>query len=170
MVLDTVADLVTVEDNKKLLEMEDYYIQLLLPDYNIAPQAGNTFGVKHTDDTKLKMRVNYSSERREAIGSLNRGKNLSPAVIERIRAAALARPPMSDESREKVSANSVKANLYEVSRLDNSLPAALNITLRTIPKVAEYCNCSVKTVQRALNGTGVIKNTWRVVLVGKANS
>lgn len=156
VVLDTVPNVVTSEDNKTLLAMEDYYIQLLLPEYNIAQQAGNTFGVTHTEDTKLKMRINYSSERREAIGSLNRGKKLSPSTVERIRAAVLARPPMSSDTRAKVSANSTVANLYVVSRVDNSLlpDGSHSITIRTIPAVAEYYYCNEKTVRRALTGSG----------------
>ena len=71
VILDTLPNVVIQEDNQALLEMEDHYIQQLLPYYNIAPQAGNTFGVTHTEETKLKMRINYSSERREAIGNLN---------------------------------------------------------------------------------------------------
>ena len=170
VVVDTIPSVVKQEDNKALLEMEDHYIQRLLPDYNIAAQAGNTFGVKHTEDTKLKMRINYSSERREAIGSLNRGKKLPPATVERIRAAALARSPMSEETREKVSANSSCANLYLVSRVATVSNGITNITLRTIPKVAEFCNCSEKTVQRALRGSGIIKNTWQITVIGKANN
>jgi len=75
---------------------------MLLPVYNVAPQAGNTrfaLGVKHTDEIKAKMRLNYSSERREMIGSLNRGKTLSASHVEAIRAAAINRAPMSDETR-----------------------------------------------------------------------
>lgn len=171
VVLDTVSGIVTSEDNRALLAMENDYIQLLLPEYNVAPQAGNTFGVTHTEATKLKMRINYSSERREAIGSLNRGKKLSPATIERIRLSAQARPPMSPDTRQKVSANSAVANLYVVSRVDNAtLPnGSHKITLRTIPTVAEYCNCDEKTVRRALAGSGVIKKVWQVTLIGKAN-
>lgn len=56
---DTLPIVVTQENNKALLEMVDHYIQLLQPAYNIAAKAGNTFGVKHTEDTKLKMRINY---------------------------------------------------------------------------------------------------------------
>ena len=171
VVLDTVPSVVTSEDNKVLLEMENHYLQLLLPEYNIVPQAGNTYGVTHTEATKLQMRVNYSSERREAIGSLNRGKKLSPATVERIRGAALARPPVSSDTRANVSANSAVANLYLISRVDNAvLPdGSYNIIVRTTPAVAEYCSCSYKTVQRALSGTGIIKKIWRVTLIGKAN-
>lgn len=106
IVADTINNVVTQEENRELLDMEDSYIQRLQPEYNIAPTAGNTFGVKHTEQTKEMMRLNYSSERRESIGALNRGKNLSPATIEKIREAAIKRGPLSVESRARVSANS----------------------------------------------------------------
>lgn len=63
------------EDNQDLLALEDHYLTLLKPAYNIAKSAGNTLGVVHTDETKAFMKLNYSSERREKIGALNRGKN-----------------------------------------------------------------------------------------------
>lgn len=173
VVVETLPNIVTTQqDNKSLLAMEDYYISLLAPRYNIAPQAGNTFGVTHTEVTKRKMQMNYSPERREQIGSINRGNKLSSATVERIRAAALARPPMTDETRQKISANSTVAIQFEVSRLDKALmPNGCDkVILRTMRKVAEFCSCSPKTVQRALGGTGIVKNTWHVTAIGKANN
>jgi hypothetical protein len=32
--------------------MEDKYINLVKPEYNIAPQAGNTFGYRHSEEVK----------------------------------------------------------------------------------------------------------------------
>jgi len=81
------------EENKELLYREYYYMNLLGPIYNIAPQAGNTFGVKQTEETKSNMRLNYSSERREAIGSLNRGNILSPETVKAMQKSALVRSP-----------------------------------------------------------------------------
>lgn len=169
MIIDIMPTVINKENNKVLLEKEDYYLQLLQPKYNIAFQAGNTFGIKHTELTKVKMRVNYSSERREAIGSLNRGKKFSACTILRMRTAALTRAKMSDKTRQKISANSTVANFYVVKRVDKGvLPdGAIEIILRTIPKVAEYCKCSKKTIQRALLGTGVVKKIWRVTLIEK---
>ena len=97
------------EHNAELLALEQSYLDTLILKYNIAELAGNTFGVKHSEETKAAMRANYSSERRERIGLLNRGKTLSDVTIERITAATLARPPMSEKSRKLVSANSAKA-------------------------------------------------------------
>lgn len=74
VVADTLPGPITLENNRELLDMEDHYINLLKPEYNIAQQAGNTLGVKHTETTKAALKLLYSSERREQIGALNRGK------------------------------------------------------------------------------------------------
>jgi hypothetical protein len=42
VVIETVTSIANTEDNSQLLAREDYYINYLLPKYNIAQQAGNT--------------------------------------------------------------------------------------------------------------------------------
>lgn len=51
LVVETVPGIVSLEDNKDLLDMENHYIKLLRPEYNIAAEAGNTIGVKHSPET-----------------------------------------------------------------------------------------------------------------------
>jgi len=92
-------------------------------------------------------------ERRNRIGELNRGKKLSIATRTILSQKALARSPITSETRSLISANSAKARSYIISKLDNSN----SVTLRTIPVVAKHCNCSEKTISRALNGTGIVK-------------
>ena len=82
---------------------EDYYLSTLRLIYNIASKAGNTLGVKYSNETKAKIKINYSSEREEAIGALNRGKILFSETIEKIRQSALSRSIMSNETRNKIS-------------------------------------------------------------------
>ena len=168
LVIDEIPDFIS-DMNQQLLDLETAYIAAY-GDYNIAREAGNTLGVTHTEAQREVMRANYSQARRDMVGALNRGKNLSPETVELIRAAALARSPMSDESRAKVSANSAKALLLELSMVDGSaLPdGTTSIVLRTIPVAAEYCNCSEKTVRRALKGNGIIKGKWLVKSLGLA--
>ena len=114
LVLESVPGPITADNKEVLLQCEDRYIQLLSPSYNVAPQASNTFGVKHTDETKARMRDAFTPERRLQVGDINRGREYTYEERERIRQQALTRPPMSDETRSKVSANSAKAMLYEV--------------------------------------------------------
>ena len=168
LVIDEIPDF-TSNMNQQLLDLETAYIAAY-GDYNIAREAGNTLGVTHTEAQREAMRANYSQARRDAIGALNRGKKLRPETVELIRAAALSRQPMSDESRAKVSVNSAKALLLELTMVDGSaLPdGTTSIVLRTVPVVAEYCNCNEKTVRRALKGNGIIKGKWLVKSLGLA--
>lgn len=46
-------------------ERETYYIQTLKPDYNILQFGTSSKGYKHTEETKLKMKENYSLERKQ---------------------------------------------------------------------------------------------------------
>jgi group I intron endonuclease len=91
IVLELFPEVVTKENNKNLLDLEDFYLKSLLPNYNILTEAGSSFGYKHTEITRIKMKSNYSMERRLKVGNLNKGKNLSEETKERIREKALIR-------------------------------------------------------------------------------
>ena len=58
LVLELFPDIINKENNKKLIDIEDSYLKSLLP--NILTEAGSTFGYKHTEMEKLKMKSNYS--------------------------------------------------------------------------------------------------------------
>lgn len=145
---------------------EDYYLSTLKPIYNIAPKAGNTLGVKHSNETKAKMKINYSSERREAIRALNRGKSLSSVTVEKMRQSALNRSLMSQETRDKISLKIGK--FYLINRVDNTdflSPEDLmvqSLELHTIKNVRNFLNCDEKTVSRALKKDGIIKKIWQI--------
>lgn len=75
LVLELFPEKVNKENNKKLLDLEDFYLKTLLPNYNILTEAGSRFGYKHSEITRIKMKDNnYSDERRKAI-NLNINKN-----------------------------------------------------------------------------------------------
>lgn len=91
VVLELYPEIITKENNKNLLNLEDFYLKSLLPNYNILTEAGSSFGYKHTEITRIKMKSKYSDEDRETIGALNRGKSLALETIEKIREKALNR-------------------------------------------------------------------------------
>ena len=91
IVLELFSEVVTKENNKELLDLEDFYLKSLLPNYNILTEAGSSFGYKHTEITRIKMKSDYSIERRLQIGNLNKHKKFSEETIERIRASAFNR-------------------------------------------------------------------------------
>lgn len=149
-------DTTTNEGNTDLLLLETYYIKLFPLSYNVAPQGGNTFGYRHTEADLSRMRDNYSQERRDMIGALNRGRKFSQETIELIRTAALARPPFSDETREKCKTNRRPVTAYLLS--DNSFFGSY----ADLKLAALGLNCGEKTIRRALKGTCIVKRTYIV--------
>lgn len=147
-ILETIEGPIDEKNNKILLMREDHYLFTLRPIYNIAPEAGNTLGVKHSNGTKAKMKINYSSERREAIGALNRGKTLSSETVEKIRQSALNRRPMTEKTQDKISKKIGK--FYLISRVDNSTFLSLDgvivpfLELHTAKAVSKFLDCSEK--------------------------
>jgi len=73
---------VAKENNQILLDLENFYIKSLLPNYNILTEAGSSFGYKHTEMTRINMMSNYSIERRIKRGNLNKNKIFSKETIQ----------------------------------------------------------------------------------------
>ena len=145
LILELFNEVVTKENNKMLLDLEDFYLKSLLPNYNILTEAGSNFGYKHTDITRIKMKTSYNQERRELIGSLNKGKNLSENTKESIRQKALNRKEVSytEESLLNMKKNSKALVVFNLNRTVYGI-------FPSIVEAAETLNCGEKTIRRAL--------------------
>ena len=145
LILELFPEIVNKENNKKLLDIEDFYLKSLLPNYNILTEAGSSFGYKHTELDRIKMKTNYSLERRELIGSLNRNKKLSAEIIEKMKKKALTRNKISfsDESILNMKKNSKSIILYN---LDHTVFGEYS----SIIEASNSINCNEKTIRRTL--------------------
>jgi group I intron endonuclease len=143
IILELYPNIVTKENNKELLDLEDKYLKLWLPNYNILTEAGSSFGYKHTEVDRIKMKDLYSAARREKLGSLNKGKTLSQETIEKLRAKALNRPPMSDDTKQKCISQTRPVVLY-------NLNGTVYGKFFSILEAAKSINCGEKTIRRAL--------------------
>jgi group I intron endonuclease len=156
LILELYPHIVNRENNKELLDLEDKYLKLFLPNYNILTEAGSSFGYKHTEVDRKKMIDNYSEARKEQIGSLNRGKKLSIETIEKMREKALKRPPMSEETKKKCIVNTRPVILY-------NLNGTVYGKYLTIVDAAKAINCGEKTIRRALKTEKkLVKKQWIV--------
>jgi group I intron endonuclease len=146
LVLELFPEKVNVENNKKLLDLEDFYLKSLLPNYNILTEAGSNFGYKHTEITRIKMKASYSDERREAIGNLNRGKTFSEETKNKLRKSALSRvtPTFSEKALSNMRKKSKPIILYNIN--DNTVYGEFN----SITEAAAHINCNEKTIRRSL--------------------
>jgi group I intron endonuclease len=147
LILELFPEIITKENNKKLLDREDLYLKSLLPNYNILTEAGSSFGYKHTELNRIKIKSNYSLERRLKIGNLNKGKNLKPETIEQIRNKAINR----DRSNIFLSEQSL-LNMKKRSRpiILYNLDLTIFGEYRSITDAAKSIKCSVKTIIRIL--------------------
>jgi group I intron endonuclease len=156
IILDLYPDIVTKKNNKELLDLEDKYLKLLLPNYNILTEAGSSFGYKHTEVDRQKMKDGFNDARRKMIGNLNRGKKFYPETIKKMREKALNRPSMSEETTEKCITNTRPVVLY-------NLNGTVYGEYSTILDAAKSINCGEKTIRRALQTKkGLVKRQWIV--------
>lgn len=156
IILDLYPNIITKENNKELMDLEDRYLKLLLPNYNLLTEAGSSFGYKHTEVDRKKMKDMFSDARREMIGNLNKGKKLSPETIYKMREKALNRSAMSDETKTKCITNTRPVALY-------NLNGTVYGEYSTILDAAKSINCGEKTIRRALKTEkGLVKRQWIV--------
>jgi len=161
IILELFPEIVSKENNKKLLDLEDFYLKSLLPNYNILTEAGNSFGYKHTEMTRIKMKSNYSMERRMTIGNLNRGKIINKEIIERMRQASLNRKAV-------VYSNENILNMKKASKpiIVYNLDDTVYSEYPSITEAANSLNCSPKTIYRALRSEKkLLKRCWIVKFV-----
>ena len=144
VVLELFPEEVTVTNNKNLIDLEDFYLKSLLPDYNILTEAGSSFGYKHTEMIRIKMKENYSQERKKFIGDLNRGKHLSKKTIELLSKSAIGRK--LEYTAQGMLNMKKSAKPIIVYNLNGTIYGEFS----NLKEAAQGMNCNEKTIRRAL--------------------
>lgn len=145
-ILELYPDIITIENNKNLLDLEDFYLKSLLPNYNILTEAGSNFGYRHTEVDRIKMKANYSESRRARIGNLNKNKVFSEEVIQKMRESALKRkkPIFSEKALNNMKKKSKSITLYNLGN------RTVYGKYPSIKEAALFVNSSEKTIIRSL--------------------
>lgn len=163
LILEIFPEVVNRINNKRLLDLEDFYLKSLLPNYNILTEAGSSFGYKHTEVTRLKMKAEYSQERREKIGNLNRGKSLPSSTKEKLRQICLTlrrdKRIYSDEAILNMKREATKSKPIILYNLDYTVYGEFT----SIVEAAKSIGCSEKTIRRAFKtDKQILKRRWIV--------
>lgn len=139
-------------DPDKVVVREQYYIDLLKPEYNLLKVAGSSLGFKHTEKTLKKFKVRkLSDEARANLVVSATGRVLSEEVKAKISAAKKG-IKLSTETREKLS---VAAAAIRGVRVE-----VLNIKTGGLEEF--------KTITEAANALGVSRTTINnVISTGK---
>jgi group I intron endonuclease len=131
-----------------LIKREQYYIDLLKPEYNILKVAGSRTGFKHSEKTKAKMSINNTGEKNPMFGKIHTSetrKKIAESLKSIIRINNKPKV-MGIETRLKLSLRSqgVCVRVFDKSNnLVNSFP--------TMTSAALYFGLSIRTIGRYLD-------------------
>lgn len=116
-----------IENKSFLLSREQYYFDLLKPEYNVCPAAGSSLGCHWSlsDETKKKLsdinrgRV-FSEEHKLKLSVAHKGKRFSAIHRQNISAThRKSRKPLSEEHRRKISLSKIgKSNPNAIAAMN----------------------------------------------------
>ena len=126
---------------KDLISREQYYLDLIKPEYNILKIAGSSLGYRHTEETFIKF-SQRTNEHRKGITFIQ-----SEETKAKLKEKALARTEprtLSKEFLDTIKNNSKSIVLYNISNntLYSEYPSIL--------EASKSLNCSDKTIRRVL--------------------
>ena len=142
IILELFPEIVNKYNNKKLLDIEDFYLKSLLPNYNILTEAGSEFGYKHTELSRLKIKSTFSLEDKNLITSLNKYNTFSLKRLIKAK-GKINHSPLIKEAFLDIKKNEEGIILYNLN--DTIFGEYSSIT-----EAAKDINCSPKTINRAL--------------------
>jgi len=153
VILEYFSEEVTKKNNKELMDLETKWIKTYSPSYNILLEAGNSFGYKHTEETKQKMKENYSDERRNKVASINKNKSLSNYTKNLLRERALN---MNNETKDKIRKTLSKSVI--LYNLDSSVYTSFS----GLYEMAKFFKCDTRTINKAIEDKKLFKKQWYV--------
>jgi group I intron endonuclease len=151
-----------------LLEREQYYLDLLKPEYNILATAGSILGYKHTEVSLAKMRGRVFSEAHIAkltghLVSDETRQKISEALTGRVR---------SDEFKSKlrfVSSNKSEGHRAKISAangtkvLVTNLESGITLEYVSMRAAARELDCSVNTIRRHIKSNKPIRGIYQAI-------
>lgn len=152
---------------KNLIEREQYYLDLLSPQYNILKIAGSSFGFKHTLETLTKISLaktgnTFSEEHKTKLSEISRGENNSfygkTHTAETLTKMALAKKGVNNPMYGRTGVNnklSKKVYIY-----NNKESLILFKIFSSYAETAIHFNCHERTINRYIDTQKLYKKEW----------
>jgi len=135
-------------DEKDLIQQEQYYLDLLKPEYNILKKAFSSLGYKHTKEILGETPSSKTGEKNH-----NFGKKLSKEIRTKISIAKIGKKH-TEETRAKMSnSQGIAVNVLDL---------LTNITTKYLSgnHAAKAISCSPTTLQKYLKSGKILKNRY----------
>lgn len=140
---------------------EQFYFDLLKPEYNILQQAATSLGFKHSAETLeyFKNERKVSDETRKNLSLSAIGRILTEQDKKKISNSRKGQK-LSDETRAKISAST--ASLIGVPVIIKNIETNLEVEYTTLTEAAKYLGVSRTAVKKALDSGKIFKNLYIV--------
>lgn len=149
-------------EGENLITREQYYFELLKPEYNILEEAGSSLGYKHSDETLEYFKNNrkVSEETRNNLSLAATGRILTEEDRKKI---SLARKgiKLSDETRAKLSVAAIA--LRGVSVLVKNVETNEELEFTSLTDAAKAIGVSRTALRKSLESGRLVKNKYEIV-------
>ena len=146
----------------KLLEREQFYLDLLVPEYNILKSAYSLLGFKHSQETieKLKSKI-ISPEHKELLSSIHKGKLVSSETRNKLSIATANyknNNPLTAEALANIKAKTLAREGISVSVLNTETNEAKEFTNQT--EAGEFIGVTRQAIYNAIKRGSRIKEIY----------
>lgn len=156
----SLAILEYIADKEETINKEQYYLDLLNPNYNVLEVAGSTLGYKHSEETLkvFKERV-LSKEARNNLSIAATGRILSEEVRDKISEKRKG-IKLTEEIRAKISksASDLIGIKIDVINIENYA----KLSFDNLTSAAKYINVSRTAVAKALKNGKLIQKIYKI--------
>lgn len=151
----------------KLLEREQFYLDLLIPDYNILKYAYSLLGFKHSEETleKLKTRI-VSPEHKEILSSIHKGKLVSEETRNKLAVATASyrkNNPLTTEALANITAKTLAREGVSVSVLNTQTNEIKEFSNQT--EAGEFLGVTRQAIYNAVKRGSLINGIYLVTKI-----
>jgi group I intron endonuclease len=150
-----------------LLEREQFYLDLFIPDYNILKYAYSLLGFKHSEETleKLKTRI-VSPEHKEILSSIHKGKLVSEETRNKLAVATASyrkNNPLTTEALANITAKTLAREGVSVSVLNTQTNEIKEFSNQT--EAGEFLGVTRQAIYNAVKRGSLIDGIYLVTKI-----
>lgn len=150
-----------------MLEREQFYLDLLIPDYNILKYAYSLLGFKHSEETleKLKTRI-VSPEHKEILSSIHKGKLVSEETRNKLAVATASyrkNNPLTTEALANITAKTLAREGVSVSVLNTQTNEIKEFSNQT--EAGEFLGVTRQAIYNAVKRGSLINGIYLVTKI-----
>lgn len=148
----------------ELVIREQYYLDLLNPEYNILKNAYSLLGFKHSSENIAKFKLKkISAEHKEILSLVHSGKVVSQETKDRLSLATTnykKNNPLTAEALANIKAKTTEREGVPVSLLNTQTNEVVDFS--TLTQAGEYLGVKRQAIRNAIKRGSLIKGLYRV--------